>query len=535
MYSIVQAGNALQLIQTDGTVTTLTLPPGVTVLTTRRARIAVLRGAAVITNAPTVNLWLDPATLVLRPLSILPPYTYPLMSAGSGTGLTGAYRVKVSFAIKDEDGTVINESPLSQQSLSVTVSNKDLHLERIPVSANTFVNCRRLYRTAAGGTVFFPWLDIDDNVTTELFSNTPDAALEDLPEDPDLGNPVGSTPGEFLTNIVQWKNRLWACPETPELRDHLFFTAENRFSAWPADNDFEVPAVFSDAFGITGLMPRRDSLGVAKRDRIEKVVGSTDDDFEVVNVVEKIGCIAKESCVVIRDVAYFLGEDGVYVWDDGGVRCISRPDVDGWFTTDTYFNRAQFPNAQGGWNPVTNAYELGLAAVGSSNIDRWVSFHIDKQKWLGPHKTDAFTPTARGLLKNDNSALLPAIGASDAYVYLQNQTTPSDVAGTAVSIDSFFETKWHGGKEPDVEHFFGHLSVLSRIETGGTVTVTPYVGRMDAVAGTTLSVNLTQGRERLGILGVGAFCKLKFSLNTAARRFLMYGYEIDPFHEVGKR
>lgn len=535
MFSIVQAGNALQLIQTDGTVTNLTLPSGVTVLTTRRARFGILRGAVVIVNAATVNLWLDPGTLTLRPLSILPPYAAPLLAAGSGTGLTGAYRVKISFAIKDEDGTVLNESPLSPQSPAVTLSNDDLTVSKIPVSDNAFVNCRRLYRTASGGMVFFPWLDIDDNVTVEVTNGASDASLEDLPEDPDLGNPIGSTPGEFLTNIAQWKNRLWACPETIELRDHLFYTAENRFSAWPPGNDFEIPAVFADTFGITGLLPRRDSLGVCKRDRIEKVVGSSDEDFEVINVVEKIGCIAKESCVVIRDVAYFLGEDGVYVWDDGGVRCISRPDVDPWFTTDTYFNRALFPNACGGWNPVTNAYELQLAAVGSSVLDRWVSFHIDKQKWLGPHKTGAFTPTCRGLLKNDNSALLPAIGGSDSYVYLQNQTTPNDISGSTNAIDSFFDTKFHGGKEPDVEHFFGHLSILSRIETGGSLTITPYVGRVDAAAGTTLTADLTLGRERLGILGVGPLCKLRFSLNTASRRFLIYGYEIDPFHEVGKR
>ena len=41
--------------------------------------------------------------------------------------------------------------------------------------------------------------------------------------------------------------------------------------------------------------------------------------------------------------------------------------------------------------------------------------------------------------------------------------------------------------------------------------------------------------ERLRRLGVANLCSLKFAQATAGKRFLLYGYEIDPVFEKGRR
>lgn len=540
MYYLAQAGNALKLIKSDGTVQSLALPAGVTIDPNKRAIIRVLNSIVYIAYSPSVTLWFDPGTLTLRTAHLLPPVSAPTLAAGSGTGLTGDYRVKVSFAVKDASGVVLNESPLcSGDSGKFTAANQSLLISNIPISTDPNVNCRRIYRTAAGGTTYFAMLDIADNATTSVDSSVSDASLSLLPASTSIGNPPGAVPGTALRNVIQWKNRLWGVPDQLGKRDHLLYTEVNQFYGWTSSNDLQIYPVGQDLFGITGLLARRDSLGVAKRNKLCKVVGSSASDFQVIIVVEGMGCIASETCVVIRDVGYFLGIDGVYRWDDGGVVKISGPDVDPWFTTDTYFNRSLFSSAFASWNPFTDAYELSLASAGSSTIDSWVAFHLPEQKWLGPHSTGAFTPTCRALLQADSDAYRPSIAAADGFIYLQNQATPTDISGANVSnaIAASVKTKFHAGAPPapNIFHYFGRLGLLVRPESAGTLIITPYLGGTDATAGTPLNADLTQGRQELDRVGIGNLCALQFDLATIGQRFLLYGYEFNPSFEVGLR
>jgi hypothetical protein len=540
MFAIAQAGSSLQVIKTDGTVQTLTLPAGVTIDPTVRGMFAVLARQILFSCAGSINLWIDPFDFTVRPMSIQAPLSAPTVAAGSGAGLTGAYSTAVSFGVKDQAGTLVNQSPLSPTSAPLTVANKDLVLTLIPISTDTNVNCRILYRTAANGTVLFQWLVLDDNTTTTIDDAMPDKSLSLLPSSPSLGVPPGAIPGTFFQWIVQWKDRLWAVSTAADERDDALFTEAGQFYAWAAENSLPAYPKGEDAFGIVGGAARRDALGLLKRNRVLKVIGSSPADFQVVIVAENAGCIARDSVVVIRDVAYWLGVDGVYRWDDNGVICLSRSKVDPWFTTDTFFNKARFQFAFAGWDPLNNTYDLSLAAAGSSVEDRVVKYAIDQDEWLGPDSTSAFTPTARALLYDADDNLLPSIGGSDGYVYLKNQSTPTDVSGAAVShaIHSKLSTKWLSGNAPDITHYWGQLSVLFRKESGGTLTITPYLGDSpdNGTSGTPFSVDLTSvGRLRLDRIGVGALTRLLYETNTAGVGWLLYGYEINPVFEVGRR
>lgn len=524
-FTIVAAGTSLQIVYTDGTIATGTLPAGVVVSASRRGRFAVIERNVVCVWAPSRPVWID-GEGAIRPLSLTPPGNAPTLAAGSAGSLTGDYKAKVSFLVKDDFGNVLMESELSEASDAVTVSADMIDYSNIPVSLDSVVTGRRIYRTADGPTdTYFHAFDIDDNTSTTFSDDTTDEATSLVPAPTDLGAaPIN------IELIREWKGRLWG--KNPLNVDTLYGSASGKFYAWPSGVQFVVRPIGRDRFGITGMIPRRDELGIGRRDMLWKLTGDSEEDFALVKVVEGKGIYSDDSVAVVRDVGYFLADDGVYAWDSDGVRSISDEKVKPWFTTDTYFNRAQFPNAFARYNPATHAYELFLAAAGGSTINRWVSYSIADGKWTGPHKTDELTPSSAGLIYDSNELLVPAVGSSSGYVYQTTPGTLRDGAATAIALDVV--TNFHGAKEPDYTRYWGELSILTKIQAGGTLTITPTVGRLGSSSGAAISHDMTLGRQRLRRLGIGALCRLQFTNSELNQAVELYGYEI-PNHVIGRR
>lgn len=526
-FYLAQAGSSLYKVSRAGVGAALTPPTGVTFDTARRPRGAVLGRMVAWVHAPNRSLWVDEADHVW-PLSLKSPSTAMALAAGAATGLTGSYKATVTFLVKDDYGNVLQEStfgPLSAD--SAALANQDLAYSDIPVSPDAHVNARRIYRTASGpGDQYFSCFDIDDNTTTSWADAATDEAISLNVAPTDLG----AAPANRFTLVASWKDRLWAT--IGEYPDYAYFSALRKPYAWPATNSFEIGPVGSDLYGVTGFIPRRDELGICRRNVLWKVVGDGPANFTRIKVVEGVGCMAPDSIVVIRDVGYFLGEDGVYTWGPEGVLSISRDTVHPWFATDTYFNRAKFSDAIGFWNPRDDTYTLLLAAVGSSVLDRFVTYDTRRKVWLGPHKTGASgTLTAAALLEDTNDLFMPVLGFSNGYIRKLNQTGFSD-DGAAIDFDVY--SKFHSGEDPDLTHYWGELSVLTKVETGGTLTITPTVGRLNASPGAAISHDLTTGRQRLRRMGVGPLCRLRFQQAVDAQGVTLYGYEV-PFHELGRR
>lgn len=533
-FTIIQAGSALKRMSTAGDLTTITLPSGVTIDATVRGRFAVIGRRIVFIRAPSKNLVLEADSDVAHPLAITPPTFAPTVAAGSGTGLTGTYKVRVVFKIKDEYGFVQAMSAPSPESSGVALSNQTLAVSNIAVSSDPAVNARGLERTTNAGSVYYPWFDIDDNTSTSAEDAIADAALSLLPSPDPVIVPAGTAlGGSKLRLIMEWKGFLWAVSDSIDETDYVLRSDGDNIYSWPGK--LRADPVGADEFGVTALMPRRDELGIGKRDLIHKIRGSDEDTFEMIEVVRGTGPVSQESVVVVRDVAYFLGEDGVYSWDAAGVTPLSDDRARAWFTTDTYFNRTLFDQSEAKWNPVLDTYELHLAAVGTSDLNRWVALHLsgpNKGKWLGPHKTGAFTPTAVGLLEDANDLARPVIAGSDGHVYEMNSATKTDGASTAIDLDVM--TGWHSANTPDILKFFKHLLMRLKKQSGGTLEITPYVGEFDAAAQLPISHDMTVPRRRHRRLGIGRFFKLRLRNNVAAEDVTVSGYEV-PYHEVSRR
>jgi hypothetical protein len=533
-FLLAQGGNTLYKIDpATGTATALSLPSGVTLSTTRKPKFAVLNQWVVMTNSPTVNLAIDPEGVVRR-LVPRAPISPPFVAGGSGTGLTGTYSIKESFVVMDTAGNLLMESALSPASVAVAVANKDLSIAGIAISEDS-ITARRLYRNTTLGTTFYNLIDVDGNVVTAAVNSIADASLSLLPAQPTiLVPPPGTMQDTRLKLITSWKNRLWGVSTNPDDIDSVFYSEDGKVYAWP--NSLTAYPKGQDSDGIVAFAPRKDQLGLLKKAGLWQITGTSNANFSIVQLVfDKGGCIAPDTVIVINDRAYWLGRDGVYEWSAEGVKNISDEMVKPWFQAkdNTYFETSRFPVAFAKYNEARNSYSLHLAASGSSSEDRWVEFNLTNRKWYGPHKTAAFTPSSAAVALDSNALPFTVVGGTDGVIYKANQTTLHDGASSVIDMDCY--GPFHSVDAPDIEHYWGELSVLTKKDVAGTLSVIPYVGALDVAAGATIAHDLTKERELLRRLGDGRLCRLRFRQNTVDQGAIIYGYEISPVFENGRR
>jgi len=479
-----------------------------------------------VVNSPSRPLWIDTNRNVY-PLTIRPPAAAPVLTATGSGSLTGVYLVTCTFKVKDPiTKATLYESDFGPTSAaSAALAAQLLVANGVPLSADSCVNARGLYRTTAGGSTFYPWIDIDDNSSDSVTDGLADDSLSLVAAPTDLG-----VAPNYLEIIQPWKNRLWG--RTSVELDDLRWSSNGKFYAWPADNSIPIPPKGKDQVGITAIVPRRDELVVSRLDSLHKITGTEEANFTRSGVAEGYGILSHESVQVIRDQLIFLGNPpGIYTYGSGGLACVSDAKVKSWFSTDTYFNRGQFVNAFSRYDPVGNTYQLFLAATGGTTINRWIEWNIDDDTWWGPHLTSEFTPTCGSQLNDSNDVLLPVIGSSNGFLWKDNAGSYVDGASTAVAM--LVDTPFWSANTPDIEKVWLEPTIISKIQGSGTLTITPKVGSLAASAGTAISHTLTLGRERLRRLGQGRFVQLNLSQATGVGCEI-YGIEL-PFFEVGRR
>ena len=339
---------------------------------------------------------------------------------------------------------------------------------------------------------------------------------------------LGSVPN--LALVASWRGRLWGVDRAKV--DYVSYTEAGLQYSWPNTNLLPIGRQGSDLRGVTALIARRDALGVGRQQGLFQITGTSNSDFRVVTLAENIGVESQETVKVYKDIAYFLGKDGVYSWGADGLKNLSDNKTRAWFNTDTYFNRARFQYAFASIDSVKNRYRLHLAAAGSSTEDRWVEYDIVDGSWWGPHKTAALTPVSADGTTDANGAQFPLIGSSNGYLW-KDQATRTDDTATAIDFD--VDTKRHDGNSPMQDKMFGELTVIQMTQSTGRMTVTPSVGDLDAAAKTqTLQSDLTMSSRMIGRVGVGSAVKLNFSQATAGQNVQLLGYELE-FFELGTR
>jgi len=547
---LVQGGTTLYLVSQTGVLTPLTLPSGITVTGPSTPCRAVLFGSGtdpylIVVNGLSQDIYIDKYGTV-RTFSVMPPVAAPTVTTGALTGptgtlLTGIYSVAASFKVKTTSGAVILETGLSPISTgSPSLSTGSLAVNAIPVSSEPTVNARGLYRTLSGGNVLYPWFDVDNNSTLTADRASTDGTLSLLPT---TATSNGLPPA--LKLIANWKDILWGVPRAEV--DHVRWTEPRIIYGWQATNDLIAPPQNTDVYGVTAFIPRRDQLGIARRDRLHQITGDSDDTFARTQVSPNIGCLSQESVVVIRDVAYWLAERGVVEWTSESIGYITESQVDPWFTTDEYFNRSLFTSAQGRYNPDTDSYELLLAGLGSTALNMWVAFDLKRRAWFGPHVSGlplsccASDSERHGYLRNSVDFPITVFGTTTGYLEKRDVTVADDDT-QPVAMDCTLPIL--GGFAPEQDKVWGDPTLHSRIEPAGTgpntLAVTMAAGPLESdgfvspdFAVTTDAV-LTEGYQRLDRAGVGRYLSFEFQHEAVGERVRIQGLEV-PYAVIGRR
>jgi hypothetical protein len=524
-YYLVHAGSKLQKIASGGNVTDVTLPEGVTIDASIPARFTLLNKTLLVSNAPSRTLLFD-GGLTAHLAGLTPPDTKPTVTTGAGT-LTGDYFCAFSYAIKDAAGNIIVESDLSPISSVQTLAAQGLAISVLSLSDDASVTTRRIYRSASGGDTLYWAADIDDNLTTTYTSTELDAALgTESIANIGLGAVPGATSADRLKLSVTWKDRVWGVSDLNP--DDLRFSGSRMPYAWDADNYIPIPPVGEDTVGVNGFLGRRDELGVLKLNRLCKVVGSDPDEFQLIVVQEGTGTIGSGTCIVIRDIGYFLSHDGVYSWGPEGVQSISDAQVRTWFTTDQFFNRAEFHNAFARYNWRTHSYELHLPAAGQTNINLWVQYDIARKQWFGPHKTYAFLPTSGGQVQDDDGLPIPAVGSDAGYLWLQNNAETMD-GNYEIPFDVMTQPYSQGA--PDKHKLFHEPSMINKNQSSGFFQVWAMIDDENQAM---FLVPQDRSRTRCRRLGNGRLMVLEFIHDTLYEDCELYGVEI-PITITGRR
>lgn len=533
MATVIQSGASLQLMDDAGVLTTLALPAGVTLRTNVPPRWAVFNNNVVLVNTPSQPLTID-ASGVVRLLSPKPPRLAPILAGVAGGTLSGRFTVKETFVTLDTYGNILSESDYSPTSSAVVIASKFLGVSNADVSPDD-ITVRRFYRTTDNGAVYFQWVDLDGNILTTIQDDLADAGLA-LISAPVLGTPPR------LTTIAEFRGRLWGVGDKDV--DTLRYTEAGIQYAWPTDNTILVPGKGADVFGAVALLPRREALGVGRRNLLAQVTGTGqeangDTDFDIPILAREVGIESQESVCVFRDMAYFLWKDGVYAWGSEGITCVSNGNagignVRSWFVTDDYFNRDKFQIAFAHLDPDRPVYRLFLASADSEVVDSWVEFNIDDKTWWGPHQTTLFSPTAAFNRTNAADRNIPVIGGPN-YVVIEQplRTDGSLTSATPIAFDVV--GKRHDMNAPDNEKYWGELSILGKPQSSGVLTVQTRAGQLDATRTITQRYQMTKARQRLGRLGRGVHMQLEMSNANEGEDVELFGYIVDPVNDLGRR
>lgn len=213
----------------------------------------------------------------------------PTFNAWSGTGLTGDYYYKVTYFIDDyQEGTASAASALIQP------SNQGITLN-IPVSTNTRATKRYLYRTTAGGSIYYFCKEIANNTALTVTDNVADGSLDTAITAP---NDYGAPPA--FKYMCLHKSRVFGLRYSGYLSRVVYSDIRSGISypdVFPSSNYFDVikdngeegTAIIEDNFG---------QLIVFKPSAVVKINTEADDPTAwsgFTNIVSINGCAAPYS------------------------------------------------------------------------------------------------------------------------------------------------------------------------------------------------------------------------------------------------
>jgi len=247
-------------------------------------------------------------TVTVRNAGVDPPASAPTIADGGAGSLTGTYYGKVTYV--NDDGA---ESNASSASGSLVITSKQIAWSGIPTGPAGTAS-RKLYRTKAGGSVYYLIATIEDNTTATYTDTTADTALTTLMEDDNNIPPGAKIVFEFMNYM-------------------FYVAADDESQLWFAKvgQPEQVPNIATSMFfksmpgAILGIEATHNALVVGGEDFVDPIIATSVGhifdsdptvDTTIVKHIDKAGALSHESikmCVdpELRQIMIFPTVTGV--------------------------------------------------------------------------------------------------------------------------------------------------------------------------------------------------------------------------------
>lgn len=266
---------------------------------------AKLAGWVFFTNGADTPLKID-ASLNVTNWGIVKPATAPTIVSGGAGNLLGNYVYCVTFGVSSTG----QESSQGLISGVFTATNNSAALSSIPISTDTQVNQRNIYRL---GGALGQWRligTINDNTTTTFTDNTADINVTGQ------SLTIFRDPPPAFTFIATHQGRIFGFG-TPTDSCRVWWSNFNEPWGFNA-NTGNLPVdstVFDD--GAVAMASTGGTLILFKKRTTHAVWGTTDADFQVYFLFKR-GCISAQSVAAQDGVVYWIARQGVYFYVGGG-------------------------------------------------------------------------------------------------------------------------------------------------------------------------------------------------------------------------
>lgn len=394
---------------------------------------------------------------VWGPLGSDPPPTPALVQFNGAGALTllGVYRFRVS-----RFSTVLNqESGLSVEATITLVGlNDTVNVGPLAPALDAIWDTYRIYRTTAGGSVFFREASFAVSLGT-FTSVDSDLILAGKPVAPTQDS-VKPLPCAF---VVIHLNRVFlagffSSPDFSAIR----MSEPGQPSNFPTANRITFAA--EDGDRITGLWVRGTRLFIAKKTKIFELLGDQPGNFEIVELERGRGVRCQRCTTTIGDREFILDtQTGPFTFSNQEATKIGAKVL----PTVRQFNDAQANNFVAEHEPQTRAWWISTFSKPQVTVDpdTILVFHYERNAWLNLRLPGV---TAMGLFHDVNERLRLCYGTNLGFIHLVDAdgnkmrvNLPGNISGKIIQPTTVF------GYTTD----FGGIFTLGNGWLGGFTTV----------------------------------------------------------------
>lgn len=445
----------------------------------------------------------------LRDWGIRAPTSAATLST-TGTGLTGSYKVRYTFA-RLVNSQVVAESNPSAASAAQVLANQSLAVSALQVPSDPQVTHLRLYRTFAGGAEYF----FDQSIaagTTTATSSQADTALTDIIETDNDQPPDASW-------VVFHQEHAFLCRDADNPH-YLWYSKRFKPDHVPSDNFLEIGQPTDPlqcGVSVAGV------LGVFARQTKYRVLGNATTGFVAQESISRRGTRSPFSAVGTPRGVIFVAKDGVFVTD------FTSEDIPfGDAILPLFFGETVNDLSPINWDAaetIACAYfknRIYLAYPSGSNTtpDTVAVFSDDTKRWYFyqyPTHVRSFA------VEEDLDQLIH--GSTDGQAYIMETGTTDDDEGEATDITMTVE-KDFGKEAPNTYKLFQYATVDADLGSE-SATVKLYV---DETLKSTQTITGSRANTVIdfpeGSLGMRARIQVSYTGDTQIKIHSLFVYSV---------